>query len=298
MTGDLSWLPDRHLQAAASLAHADELIEIVGDIVFEYLRIPDGPIELTEVSDGAVSRTTIARVHEVPRGVALYTADVFTTLRAAIEHTLYAEVEYSMGSQLMTGGESRAVEMPAHATVDGFNKWARDRQKRAPVPLHPGSSLITRMSELQPYQFRNSPDSHPLKALVEHSNLAKHRMPAVAAAKVAAVRPDSVGSGIIIAPINPGPAQAGDVLATNKMGVRTPVTFFPSVSLQRPHTGEWRILVHELAWLSKWTRTVAIPILVTGSKDVPALPARYDTHQSHTDERSAIAAGTDTTALA
>ena len=37
----LPWLPDRHLGAVATLAHADELISQVGDLLFAYLRSGD-----------------------------------------------------------------------------------------------------------------------------------------------------------------------------------------------------------------------------------------------------------------
>ena len=297
MTGDLSWLPDRHLPVAATLAHADELIETIGDLVLEYLRVSGGPIELTEVIDGRVSHTTIAGVSQVPRAVALYTADALTTLRAAIEHTLYTEVEHALKGRQMTGSESRSIEVPANISAEDFEKWVRDRKKRTPPPMHLGSPLLERVRELQPYHLRKRPNDHPLKVLAEHSNLAKHRMPAVAAARVAAVRPDSPGGDIHITPATQTPARPGDVLATSPMGVRTPVSLFPTVSLRRPHTGEWPILIHELAWLAEWTRTVAIPILVTGSTNVDDIPPRYDTHRSHEDERGAIAAGAELTAL-
>lgn len=282
---------------AATLAHADELIEMTGDLVFAYLRASGGPIELAEVIDGRVSHTTIASVSQVPRAVVLYTADALTTLRAAIEHTLYTEVEHALKGRQMTSSESRSIEMPASISAEGFEKWARDRKKRTPLPMHLGSPLLERVRELQPYHLRKRPEDHPLKVLAEHSNLAKHRMPAVAAARVAAVRPDSPGGDIHIAPATQSPARPGDVLATSPMGVRTPVSLFPTVSLQRPHTERWPILIHELAWLADWTRTVAIPILVTGSTNVDDIPPRYDTHRSHEDDRGAIAAGFDVTAL-
>lgn len=45
------------------------------------------------------------------------------------------------------------------------------------------------------------------------------------------------------------------------------------------------------------TRTVAIPILATGSSSVDDIRPRYDTLQNHEDERGAIAVGTGVTAL-
>lgn len=53
--------------------------------------------------------------------------------------------------------------------------------------------------------------------------------------------------------------------------------------------------MHELGWLADWTRRVAIPTLITGSNDVPPLPANFDVTAD--DERQAISNGTDQTAL-
>ena len=66
MTGDLSWLPDRHLPVVATLAHADSLIERVGDQVLAHLAQEGGPIELTEIRTGNVSRTTVTKIRPIP----------------------------------------------------------------------------------------------------------------------------------------------------------------------------------------------------------------------------------------
>ncbi len=297
MTGDLSWLPDRHLPVAATLAHADTLIERVGDQVLRYLAQEGGPIELTETRDGAVSRVSISEVRPIPRVIPLIVADVLTTLRAAIEHTLFAEVEHAVGAISMSPVQARTVEMPAAETAETFDKWVRDRHKRAPAPLLLGSPLISRIRSLQPYHLRGKPSGHPMKVLAEHSNIAKHRTPAVSAVRNMHSYTDVVAEGIILGPLSSEPAQVGDVLATTRHGLQTELTYFPAVSLRRPHTGEWPVLIHELDWLAGWTRSVAVPTLITGSADVAPPPARYDIEVGHRDERAAISAGSMTSAL-
>lgn len=161
MTGDLSWLPDRHLSVAATLARADSLIERLGGQVLGYMAQECGPIELAENRVGNVSRTTVARIRPIPRSIPLIVADVLTTLRAAIEHTLYAEVEFALGRASMTEPQSKSVEMPALSTAEDFEKWIHDRRKRAPAPLLLGSPLIARIRTLQPYHLRTAPGSPP-----------------------------------------------------------------------------------------------------------------------------------------
>lgn len=134
MTGDLSWLPDRHLPVVATLAHADTLIERVGDQVLAYLGQEGGSVKLAETLEGDVSQTVVSEIQPIPRSIPLIVADVLTTLRAAIEHTLYAEVEHGLGSTSITEPQAKAVEMPAQLTAEDFDKWVHDRRKRAPAP--------------------------------------------------------------------------------------------------------------------------------------------------------------------
>lgn len=292
---DLSWVPDRHLGVAATLAHVDDLMSAICDLVFRYSE--DGAaLTLTEVADGPVSRTRVTAVRQVPRALPLYVADALTTLRAAIEHTLFAEVEHATGREL-TEREARSVEMPAHTTAETFDRWVRDREKRgAPTALGMRSPLVRRIRELQPYQRRKSADEHPLRLLVAHTNLVKHRMPALAASRVARVVPDVTAPGLVITPPTGEPVRAGDDLASTPLGMRVPVSIFATIGLRRPHTGTWPVLVNELDYLAAWVRTVAIPVLITGSREVDPFPVNYASSTPHEDERTAILAGTTTTA--
>lgn len=137
MTLDLTWLPDRHLSVAATLAHADDLIAEVSRVAEAYADHPDGVPELIGVVDGAMEHTTVVSVRPVLRSLALYTADALTTLRAAIEHTLFAEAEHLAGRPLTDPG-SRAVEMPAHTSPENFDGGSRTGADALPYPCTPG----------------------------------------------------------------------------------------------------------------------------------------------------------------
>ena len=295
MPPDLSWLPERHLSVVATLAHADELFTRLTDVLYDYQAA--NPLSLHEMSDGRVSRTIVTAVAPLPRAIPLYVADVLTTLRAAVEHTLYAEVEHASGAPLTTI-EARSVEMPALDTAEKFDKWVANRKARAPKPLRLRSPLLPRMRELQPYRLSKSPHEHPMARLAAYTNLAKHRMPAVAALRVAAVLPDqgNIDPRVRLADPVEAPVKVGDVLAEVPLGLRVPVTLFPTIGLNRPGTNQWPILVKELDDLATWVRTQAVPILITGTPDVDRLPASFNVAIGHDDERAAIDGGTDVTA--
>ncbi|MDX3772347.1 MULTISPECIES: hypothetical protein [unclassified Streptomyces] len=57
---------------------------------------------------------------------------------------------------------------------------------------------------------------------------------------------------------------------------RIALNIVPTVSLQRPHTGVWNIVAKELEYLEESVRTTAVPILITGTRNVPPLPPQID----------------------
>lgn len=91
--------------------------------------------------------------------------------------------------------------------------------------------------------------------------------------------------------------REGDVLASAPRGARIPFSVWPTVSLQRPHTGMWAIAANELELLEEWVRTVAIPILVTGRHEVSPLPPHLDITVGHRDMRAALATAGRTPAV-
>lgn len=294
MPSDLTWLPDRQIPVVSTLAHADDLLERVGELVLAHSR-DGGAIELHDVQVGGLVHARVAAVRPLARAIALYTADALTTLRAAVEHALFAEVETATKRRL-TEAEQRSVEMPAHETAAGFDKWVRDRKRNAPPPLLAGSELLERIRTLQPYR-RGEPAEHPLRLLAAHSNLAKHRMPAVTATQAALVRSWEPASGLVIPPPTAQPVEVGQTLASLPRGQLVPLDIWPSIAIRRPHTGEWKLLVDELEYVADWVRRVAMPVLITGGHDhIDPLPATFATDIGHLDERAAIAAGTRTSA--
>jgi hypothetical protein len=288
------WLPQRHLGVAATLSHADELIGQISDLLVVYQTQAEGTFSMREAPAGSVSRTVVDRVAPIPRKVPLLVADALVALRAALEHTLFAEVEFLDGSPLDEKA-ARLVEMPASDTCEKFENWKKKRASNGPASLQAGSDLLRRIAGLQPFNRTREPQMHPLARLVLHTNHAKHRTPAVTAVRLAAMyrddqRPRSVRD---LPPQPEQPLRVGDVIAETPIGTRVPVTLFPTVGINRPSTDRWPVLMRELDEIAQWVRLQALPRLVTGAEPpVPALPARYEIGVGHQDERSAIAAGT------
>jgi len=292
------WLPERHLWVAATLSHADELIGQVSDLLFDYQTQPTGVIGLAEVPAGRISRTVVDQVAPIPRRVPLLVADALVTLRAALEHVLFAEVEFLDGSPLDEKA-AKLIEMPASDTYDTFAAWTRRRDKYGPPSLRAGSELVRRIDGLQPFHRLNDPRLHPLARLALHTNHSKHRTPAITAVRLAAMylddqRPRSASD---LPPRPEVPLRAGDVIAETPIGTQVSTTLFPTIGINRPGTDRWPALMQELDEIASWVRTQAVPRLVTGAEPPePALPTRYATAVGHEDERQAIAAGLMTSA--
>ncbi|MBT0993904.1 hypothetical protein KIN34_06340 [Cellulomonas sp. DKR-3] len=294
-TGRYDWLPDHQLHVVATLAHADHLIELAAETLRPVLR--DGAVELHDRYEGGLCLATVKAVKPIPPAVSRYTADALTQLRAALEHVLFVEVERATGRDL-TESEARAIEMPACTDADDFGKWLNDGRRKKLSALRDGTRLVKRIRELQPYNLRKQPDQHPLRLLVAHTNLAKHRAPLVAATRVGRVIPDSMPPGVEIPEPSGQPVRVGDVLAIAPAGVVLPMDIWPTISVRRPHTGEFPILLSEFELIADWVRTVAIPILVTGGSNVTHLPVELDTTAAWDDPRAVIAAGGHVTAPA
>lgn len=296
MSGEgFDWLPDRQLHVAATLAHADHLIELAAEAIRPVLR--HGAVVMQDLYEGGLCLATVKAVKPIPPAVSRYTADALTQLRAAVEHVLFVEVTHAAGREL-TEREARAIEMPACTDADDLTTWLNDKRRKALAPLRDGTRLVSRIRELQPYSLRTEPDQHPLRLLVAHTNLAKHRAPLVAATTVGRVIPDSMPPGVEIPQPTGQPVSVGDVLAIAPAGVQLPMDIWPTISVQRPHTGEYRVLLRELELIGDWVRTVAVPTLIAGSRDVEPLPVQLETTAGWGDPRAILAAGGHLTAPA
>lgn len=291
-----AWLPDHQLGVAATLAHADVLVGEVADVLFAHQTRSDGIFELEEQFAFPNTRTVVTHVAPMPRKVPLLVADALVALRAALEHALFAEVEFRDGE--LDEKAARLVEIPASRKAEDFESWAKGRVKNGPASLHPGSDLVKRIEGLQPFN-RKDAENHPLARLVLHTNYAKHRTPAVTAVRIAAMyKEDEMPRSVRSLPVRPEvPLRVGDVIAETPFGTQVPVALFPTIGINRPGTDRWPVLMQELEEIFDWVRTQAVPRLVTGTEPPkPELPTRYEITVGHIDERGAMSAGSTTSA--
>ena len=279
-----SWLPEHQLHVLGTLAHIDSLIWQVGESHFGYVS-PPGPLEFANSPDGERAHVTVKAIAPLPEAISRWTADALTQMRAAIEHTIYAEVEQELGQEL-NERQARAVEMPSCTDHVRFEQWLAGKGRRELPSFRRGTPLVERIERLQPYHRRDV-DEHPLRVLVEHTNRVKHRTPAVAATRIGTVIPDQVHPDLEVHVID-RPLRPGDVLASAPVDLRVPISIWPTVSLQRPHTGTWHGLMHELGDLEEWVREVAIPVLTVGTRKLGQLPPQLDVTKGHADLRTAL----------
>lgn len=284
MVDDYLWLPDHHQHVLYSLAHADALIARTAGILHTYTK--QGALVLEDVVDGSTMRLTVRGVAPMPQAVARSAGDALNQLRSALEHVVYAEVAHQIQRPL-TPREARSIEMPAAAGADDFRAWLQRRSSLA--PLQPGAALAERIGDLQPFH-RREPTEHPLRILVEHTNWAKHRTPAVAATLVGTIIPAEPVEGVIVSAGGERPVEVGDVLASAPVGTVVPLDIWPKVSIQRPHNQVWVILLHELRDLEQWVRTTALPLLIAGTTDVTPLPPHLDITLGYPDLQAALTA--------
>lgn len=292
-TQSYSWLPDHHLAVAATLAHADEIIGQVAEILFDYQTASEGIFQLREVPMVTHSRTVVDSISPIPRKVPLLVADALVVLRNAVEHTLFAEIQHRDG--LLGKKEAKVVEMPAALSWKAFRLWVTSRAKNGPPSLQLGSELLKRIELLQPFHRTVKPEKHPMALLAAHTNHSKHRAPAVTAVRLAAVhREDRTPPPISDLERRPEvPLKVSDVIAETPWGQQIPVALFPTIGINRPGTDRWPVLMNELAYLAEWVRLQAVPRLITGSKPpTPALPPQYEISVGHSEERTALAQGT------
>lgn len=299
-TSVLPWLPDRHLGVVATLAHADELISQISELVFDYVARSGEVFTIREEPNGLVSNAVVEQIAPMPRSLPLLAADAMVDLRAAIEHTLFTEVRFLNGGTL-SDDQARTIEMPARNTHDDFAKWAKKlaKSKQTPSAIAQGSELFRRIEGLQPLHEAIRPDLHPLALLALHTNHAKHRTPADVAVRLAAIvdenHPPRSSNDFKSGP--EAPVRVGDVIAQTPLGERVSVSLFPGIGINRPGTEDWPFLMDELDQISRWVREQAIPRLITGGDPPPEkIPAGYEIKRGHDDEREAIGLGTSVTA--
>jgi hypothetical protein len=281
------WIPDHQLHVIATLARADAIIEEIGKILRDFSRI--GPLDLTHTVDGALRHLIVAGVKPMPEAVPRLVGDALNELRSALEHVVYAEVEYQEGRRL-TAIEARSIEMPISDSEAMFTLWRKSRNRKLLHAFGDDSEFLSRMEELQPFRSEAEALIDPLTVLAAHTNHAKHRSPAVASTHLGKVNAaDFIDKpGLVIPAPIPGPLQGGEVLATTPALAPVEVDVWATFAVQRPHTHTWHIVMYELAFIETWVRETAVPKLLAGSLNVAPIPPGLDITIGHGDMRAAL----------
>lgn len=287
-----AWLPDHHLDVASTLAHADEVISQASCLLLDYQTQPGGIIELRESSTNTRNRLIVAGIAPIPKKIPLLVADALNALRNALEHTLFAEVEFRDG--VLNRRAAKQIQMPAMETYSDFHNWVEGRTKSGPPSLRRGGDLLKRIEDLQPFHRTRDAKSHPMAVLALHTNHSKHRAPVITAVGLAGVLRDD-GSPLSLADFErrpETPIQVGDVIAEAPRGVQIPLSLYPTIGVNRPGTDRWPALILELKELSEWVRLQAVPRIITGeAPPMFSLPAWYEIASGHMEERLALSEG-------
>ncbi|MFJ6678609.1 hypothetical protein ACIQLK_05695 [Microbacterium sp. NPDC091382] len=278
------WLPAHQEHVLYSLAHIDATVESLTLALEGYLALD--PLQLKARYTSTHEEVVLVGTLPLPEAVPRLLADALNQMRNVLEHTLYAEVLLRVGRDL-TEAEARALEVPAAEKEEDFHGWTRRKDRVSLGLFDLGSELRERLHRLQPLHRRDSA-SHPLRALVGHTNFAKHREPAVALTRVGRVDLDS---DVVRKPLgHRDHVQVGDVLASVPLGVREGVSVWPDVVVQRPSSGEWITLMKEVTYIEEWVRKQAIPILIAGTTEGPPIPPHLDTLVGYANIQSAWSA--------
>ena len=265
-----SWLPAHQAHAFYTTAHVDGIISRLASGLERYQR--EEPIQLTRRFTETEEQLVLEGIKPLPQAAARLFADAMNQARNSMEHTLFAEVLHRLARPL-TPEESRALEIPAFDILERFEQWAKHKHRLSMGLFGPGDDLYKRILRLQPFQ-RQDFHQHPLRLLVEYTNFAKHREPTIALTRVA--RLDSASETKVRPVSERDVVEVGDVMAAVRTGKRELFSVWPEVAVQRPHTGEWQILMREAGEIADWVRRQALPILVAGTTDLQPMPPGLD----------------------
>lgn len=252
------------------MAHIDATIERLARTLEGYLA--KDPLIIRKRFTTTTEEAVFEGAAPVPEAARRLFADALNQMRNVLEHALFAEVQNRL-DRPMTKEESQVLEVPATKSTEAFDAWLKHKHRRSLGLLTPGADLYERLVRLQPFQ-RNDPDAHPLKVLAEHTNYAKHREPAVALIGVGRVDRDSEIRRLPVG--HRDKVEPGDVLISVPLGTREGLSIWPEMTIRRPHTGQRETLVKEVRWLEEWVRRQALPILIAGTTELPAIPPELD----------------------
>lgn len=257
-----NWIPSHQEHLQYTLAHVDSVIAKLGEVAFAYLK--GDPLELENRFEGDHELVVVKSIAPLPEALTRLAADALNQLRSALEHALYAELEF-LRDEPLSESQGKSLEMPIQETTEGLTRWHAHGVRKTIPELLPSGVLGARIGLLQPFHG-DQPSSHPLVVLAQHTNLAKHRMPAVAGLRVGRVIPDYEVAGMVIheSADDSQPFQAGETLAIVPRGQVVGLNIWPKIGIQRASSGSWHVLMTELKAIEEWVRTHALPILVTG----------------------------------
>lgn len=268
--GDVPWLPKHQEHVLAALAQANRHIAQAARLVVHEFAERD-PLKLASRSSGGRTQLVVEAIDAIPVGAGLAFADAVNVLRNALEHVLYAEVQFATDGAL-DERSAKAIEVPHAITAKAFSDWLTHRDRKRIVALRDGAPLVGRLRQLQPYRDTD-PSASPLEVLAAHSNASKHRAPVTAAVRLGAVVPAVRRPQLLVSSGGLAALEPGSVLASHPDDMPlTELDIFPAVGVRRP-TGTWVVLMKELELLERWVRTIAVPVLVTGSRQHSVLPA-------------------------
>lgn len=292
---DVSWVPERHLEVIATLAHVEDEMQTIHRLIYEHQRDRESALRLQEQRTALVNRIVVKEIKPIPAALPRLVADSLFGLRAAIEHALFTEAEHLNGGPL-SDAASRLVEMPCCDKPETFQNWLNKNKKVRPDSIAHGGELVPRIEALQPYRAVSATESHPLKRLAHLTNQAKHRSPVSIGMAVPVTHrlDDEVNLEDALRGNRPKtPVKVGDTVFQTFDRGRVEIDVFPALVIQRAATDEWVLLSTELNDIDSWVRDEAVPRMITGTDPQGRkLPVHYDTMSGHMDQRAAISVGT------
>lgn len=271
-----SWLPAHQGHVLYTVGHVDSTIEQLGSVLHGYLAAD--PLKLESRFQPTIEEVVLVGIDPLPAAAPRMFADALNQTRNMLEHAFFAEVSHRAGRDL-TEKELKALEVPASKSPELFEQWCNHPHRRSLELFGYGSELRRRLERIQPYQ-RTDSDAHPLRVLVEHTNYAKHRAPALAFTRVGRVDVGATSRSWRSAE-HQEVVEIGAVLAAVPRGTRVEASVWPQVMVQRPHTKQWRTLMHEVGYIEDWVRRMALPIVLAGRTDLPPIPPHLDVRRGH-----------------
>lgn len=290
-----AWVPPHQLENISGFGYTNDLLRRVFDIYFDYNN--DSPIEPASRIEGAREVVYVKRIRPAPMGLVHGLGSALEGLRDRVENTLMAELEALLGRNL-TKKEAKAVEVPHLNSHGALLAWSNAKRRSTLHPLHQGGALFDRVERLQPYHRVQDPERHPLRMLAELTNELKHQRPLKVAVLLAQIHAGSDTERLHIPNRSNAPLQPNNVLCNAPTDREIELAIFPNIAVRLPHVGTWTNLIGLLGGLERWTREVAVPVLITGGHEgLEPIRAGIDILNSYDNLKDSLRAAHSITAL-